>query len=129
MTSSHSGSPSKGMWTAQRSHIPCREFPVKPHRRTRLLTRGAGALLIGCVVLVGCQRPVVRSEGEGSAPARVARRQEAVGRPVSIAIPAAGVEARVVPVGLRPDRTMEVPAVDLAAGTRSGPGRGRLGRR
>ena len=33
MTSSHSGSPSKGMWTAQRTHIPCRGFPVKLHRQ------------------------------------------------------------------------------------------------
>ena len=36
------------------------------------------------------------------------------GRPVSIAIPAAGLDARVVPVGLGADGTMEVPGVDLA---------------
>jgi sortase (surface protein transpeptidase) len=127
VTSSHSGSPSKGMWTAQRPHIPCRGFPVTPRRRLRSLTRVAGALLIGCLVLVGCQRPVVQSEGEGPAPTRVARTQEAVGRPVSIAIPAAGVEARVVPVGLRPDRTMEVPAVDLAGWYEVGPRPGEAG--
>jgi hypothetical protein len=71
VTSSHSGSPSKGMWTAQRTHIPCRGFPVQPRRRMRSLTR------------------------------------------------AAGVEARVVPVGLRPDRTMEVPAVDQRSWNRT----------
>lgn len=127
MTSSHSGSPSKGMWTAQRTHIPCRGFPVKPRRRMRSLTRVAGALLIGCVVLVGCQRLAVRSGGAAPAPTRVARTQGAVGRPVSIAIPAAGVEARVVPVGLRPDRTMEVPAVDLAGWYEVGPRPGEAG--
>ena len=127
MTSSHSGSPSKGMWTAPRPHIPCRGFLVKRHRRMRSLTRGVGALLIGCLVLVGCQRPVVQSEGEGPAPTRVAGKQEPVGRPVSIAIPAAGVDARVVPVGLRPDRTMEVPAVGLAGWYEVGPRPGEAG--
>jgi sortase (surface protein transpeptidase) len=127
VTSSHSGSPSKGMWTAQRPHIPGRGFPVKPRRRIRSLTRVAGALLIGCVVLVGCQRPAVQSGDGAPAPTRVARTQEAVGRPVSIAIPAAGVEARVVPVGLRPDRTMEVPAVDLAGWYEVGPRPGEAG--
>ena len=40
---------------------------------------------------------------------------------MSIAIPAVGVEARVVPMGLRPDRTMEVPEVDLAGWYEVGP--------
>jgi sortase (surface protein transpeptidase) len=127
VTPSHSGSPSQGMWTAPRTHIPCRGFPVRRHRRLRSLTRGAGALLIGCLVLVGCQRPVVQSGDEGPAPTRVAGRQEPVGRPVSIAIPAAGVQARVVPVGLRPDRTMEVPAVGLAGWYEVGPRPGEAG--
>lgn len=127
MTSSHSGSPSKGMWTAPRPHIPCRGFPVKRHRRMRSLTGGAGALLIGCLVLVGCQRPVVQSGGEGPAPTRVASKRSAVGRPVSIAIPAAGVQATVVSVGLRPDRTMEVPAVGLAGWYELGPRPGEAG--
>jgi sortase (surface protein transpeptidase) len=46
---------------------------------------------------------------------------------VSIAIPAAEVEARVVPVGLWPDRTMEVPAVDLAGWYEVGPRPGEAG--
>ena len=127
MTSSHPGSLSKGMWTAPRTHIPCRGFPVKLHQSRRLRSRGAAVLLIGCLVLVGCQRPFVQSGGAAPAPTRVARTQEAVGRPVSIAIPAAEVEARVVPVGLWPDRTMEVPAVDLAGWYEVGPRPGEAG--
>jgi sortase (surface protein transpeptidase) len=127
VTSSHSGSPSKGVWPATRTHIPCRGFPVKLHRRMRSLRRGAGVLLLGCVVLVGCQRPLAQPVGEVPAPTRVAPKQGAVGRPVSIAIPAAGVKARVVPVGLRPDRTVEVPGVDLAGWYEVGPRPGEAG--
>jgi sortase (surface protein transpeptidase) len=46
---------------------------------------------------------------------------------VSIAIAAAGVDARVVPVGLRADRTMEVPAADLAGWYEPGPRPGEAG--
>jgi sortase (surface protein transpeptidase) len=46
---------------------------------------------------------------------------------VSIAIPAAGVDARVVPVGLRPDGAMEVPEVDRAGWYRLGPRPGERG--
>jgi sortase (surface protein transpeptidase) len=46
---------------------------------------------------------------------------------VSIAVPAAGVDARVVPVGLRVDRTMEVPRVDLAGWYALGPRPGEAG--
>jgi hypothetical protein len=49
------------------------------------------------------------------------------GRPVSLAIAAAGVDARVVPVGLRADRTMEVPAADLAGWYEPGPRPGEAG--
>jgi sortase (surface protein transpeptidase) len=49
------------------------------------------------------------------------------GRPVSLVIPAAGVDARVVPVGLRADRTMEVPGVDLAGWYEPGPRPGEAG--
>jgi sortase (surface protein transpeptidase) len=50
-----------------------------------------------------------------------------VGRPVSIAIPALGVDARVVPVGLRDDGAMEVPGVDLAGWYEPGPRPGEAG--
>jgi sortase (surface protein transpeptidase) len=46
---------------------------------------------------------------------------------VSIAIPAVGIDARVVPVGLRADRTMEVPEVDLAGWYEPGPRPGEAG--
>jgi sortase (surface protein transpeptidase) len=46
---------------------------------------------------------------------------------VSIVVPAAGVDARVVPVGLRVDRTMEVPGVDLAGWYEPGPRPGEAG--
>jgi sortase (surface protein transpeptidase) len=46
---------------------------------------------------------------------------------VSIAVPAVGIDARVVPVGLRADRTMEVPEVDLAGWYEPGPRPGEAG--
>jgi sortase (surface protein transpeptidase) len=48
-------------------------------------------------------------------------------RPVSIRIPVIGVHARVVAVGLGPDRSMEVPAVDLAGWYEPGPRPGEAG--
>jgi sortase (surface protein transpeptidase) len=48
-------------------------------------------------------------------------------RPVSVQIPAIGVDARVVPVGLGPGRAMEVPAVDLAGWYEPGPRPGAAG--
>jgi hypothetical protein len=94
-------------------------------------SRGAVALLLGCLLVPGCQRaapgpeaPVPVQPVPGSrAPARPA----AVGEPVSVAIPAVGVDARVVAVGLRPDRTMEVPGVDLAGWYEPGPRPGEPG--
>jgi sortase (surface protein transpeptidase) len=84
--------------------------------------------MIGCLLVSGCQ-------GAGSAPrAEVTVTTRAIpdervgtGRPVSIAVPAAGIDARVVPVGLRADRTMEVPGVDLAGWYEPGPRPGRAG--
>jgi sortase (surface protein transpeptidase) len=84
-------------------------------------------LLAGCLVLVGCQRPAAQSESAAAPAARAAGGPAAAGRPVSIAIPAVGVEARVVPVGLRPDRAMEVPGVDQAGWYELGPRPGEAG--
>jgi hypothetical protein len=94
-------------------------------------SRGAVALLVGCLLVTGCQQAStgpaapdpVRPAPGSPAPARPA----AVGEPVSLAIPAAGVKARVVAVGLRPDRTMEVPPVDLAGWYEPGPRPGEPG--
>jgi hypothetical protein len=95
------------------------------------LPRGAVALLVGCLLVAGCQRTTpapaapapVQPAPSPPAPARPA----AVGEPVSVAIPAVGIEAGVVAVGLRPDRTMEVPGVDLVGWYAPGPRPGQPG--
>jgi sortase (surface protein transpeptidase) len=99
---------------------------------TQLSARGlrwvgaAVGLLAGCLLVSGCQG--AGAEPPAAASTRpVAVERAAVGRPVSIAIPAAGVDARVVPVGLRADRTMEVPGVDLAGWYEPGPRPGEAG--
>ena len=90
------------------------------------MAAGAVVLVAVCLTLAGCQRPVVPSGHEGGSSTRTAGRGSA-GRPVSIAIPAVGIDARVVPVGLRADRTMEVPEVDLAGWYEPGPRPGEAG--
>jgi sortase (surface protein transpeptidase) len=87
---------------------------------------GAVVLVAVCLTLAGCQRPFVPSGHEGGSSTRTAGRGSA-GRPVSIAIPAVGIDARVVPVGLRADRTMEVPELDLAGWYEPGPRPGDAG--
>jgi sortase (surface protein transpeptidase) len=118
VTSSHPSSPPQGVRT-----VPART----PCRVSRTPGRWAGVLLVGCMVLVGCQRPAAQPEAEAAPSTRAASERETVTRPVSIAIPAAGVEARVVPVGLQPDRTMEVPEVDRAGWYELGPRPGEAG--
>jgi hypothetical protein len=87
---------------------------------------GLVAVLVGCLMVAGCQ-------GAGGEPAAEVRSTRGVGEavgvgsPVSIAIPAVGVDARVVPVGLRADRAMEVPAVDLVGWYELGPRPGEAG--
>jgi hypothetical protein len=99
------------------------------HRRTRqrrVGVAGAVALVAVCLTSAGCQGRVAPSGREGSSSTRAAGRGSA-GNPVSIAIPAVGIDARVVPVGLRADRTMEVPEVDLAGWYEPGPRPGEAG--
>ena len=101
--------------------------PGSRRRSPRLAAWGCGALLAGCLLLVGCQvaggrpapaAPAARVDGTGSAGA---------GRPVSLQVPAIGVDARVVAVGLGPNGSMEVPAVDLAGWYEPGPRPGAAG--
>ena len=99
-----------------------------PRVPTRGSWRGRGlvAVMAGCLMLVGCQ------DGGGGSAAEVPSTRgvgqaAGVGRPVSIAIPAVGVDARVVPVGLAADRAMEVPPVDLAGWYEPGPRPGEAG--
>jgi hypothetical protein len=81
----------------------------------------AGLLLAGCAGSAGAPGP------GGAASTRGPGRPTGDGRPVSITIPAAGADARVVPVGLGPGRTMEVPGVDLAGWYAPGPRPGEAG--
>jgi hypothetical protein len=64
---------------------------------------GVGVLLAGCLPLVGCQRSG-QPGAEAATSTPVAGGAAGTGRPVSLLIPAVGVDARVVPVGLRGNR-------------------------
>jgi hypothetical protein len=88
---------------------------------------GAVAVLAGCLALVGCQGVAGGPQEGEAAPTRAAVGRVGGGQPVSIAIAAAGVDARVVPVGFRADRTMEVPETDLAGWYEPGPRPGEAG--
>jgi hypothetical protein len=101
--------------------------PGSRRRSLRFAAWGCGAVLAGSLLVVGWQARAGSPQPAG--PAAPARATAAVGdsRPVSIQIPAIGVDARVVPVGLGPGRTMEVPAVDLAGWYEPGPRPGEAG--
>jgi Sortase domain len=91
---------------------------------------GVAALLVGSLLLAGCQRPAAQDIGQAAvAPSTgaAARGDLPVGRPTRVVIPAVGVEARVVPVGLQADGAMEVPDVDLAGWYEPGPRPGEPG--
>jgi Sortase domain len=77
------------------------------------------APLAGCLLVAACRSPATEPRVEAARPRPAAA--VGVGTPVSIAIPAIALDARVVPVGLRGDRTMEMPAVDLAGWYELGP--------
>jgi LPXTG-site transpeptidase (sortase) family protein len=108
-----------------RGRGPCR--PAAPAAPLALVA--AAGLLAASLVLGACQW----TAGDAGAKAAEPPTSEApqvvsrASRPVSIAIPAAGVDARVVPVGLGTDGAMEVPAVDLAGWYRLGPRPGERG--
>jgi Sortase domain len=114
VTATHPGRPGRGMRVAPGAPSPW---------------RGVVALLAGCLLMAGCQAPATGPRVEAVRPARGQRVAAAagVGTPVSVAIPAIAVDARVVPVGLREDRTMEVPTVDLAGWYELGPRPGEAG--
>jgi hypothetical protein len=84
-------------------------------------------VLAGSLLLVGCQAPGGGPQPAGPASPAPATASVGNSRPVSIQIPAIGVDARVVPVGLGPGRTMEIPAVDLAGWYEPGPRPGEAG--
>jgi len=102
--------------------------PGSRRRSPRFAAWGCGAMLAGCLLLVAtaCGGPGGPRPAD-PVPTTRATATAGDGRPVSIRIPAIGVDARVVPVGLGPDRTMEVPAVDLAGWYEPGPRPGAAG--
>jgi sortase (surface protein transpeptidase) len=108
---------------------PASRTPGSTQRSTRGLRwfGGAVGLLVGCLLVSGCQGGGGEPPAEATSTRPVRGERAEVGRPVSISIPAAGVDARVVPVGLRADRTMEVPEVDLAGWYEPGPRPGDAG--
>jgi hypothetical protein len=115
-----------------RGRGPCRPAaPAAPPtgRSAVVAAVAAAGLLAASLVLGACQWTAGDAGAKAAEPPtseapRVVRRAS---RPVSIAIPAAGVDARVVPVGLGADGAMEVPAVDLAGWYRLGPRPGERG--
>ena len=108
---------------------PASRTPGSTQRSTRGLRwlRGAVGLLAGCLLVTGCQGGGGEPPAEATSTRPVTDERVEAGRPVSIAIPAAGVDARVVPVGLRSDGAMEVPGVDLAGWYEPGPRPGDAG--
>ena len=103
--------------------------PDQRPRSAVLAVVAAAGLLAASLVLGACQWTAgevgakAAEPPTSSAPRVVSR----ASRPVSIAIPAAGVDARVVPVGLGSDGAMEVPQVDLAGWYQLGPRPGEPG--
>jgi hypothetical protein len=103
-----------------------------------------GASLIATLVLIGtacagAQAPAetisadTRTDAGASAPSptpsteSVAARALPRGEPTRVVIPAIGVDARLIPVGLEPTGAMEVPDFGLAAWYEKGPRPGHLG--
>ena len=103
--------------------------PGSRRRSPRFAAWGCGALLAGCLLLVAtaCGGSGGAAQPMEPVPSTCATATAGSGRPVSIRIPAIGVDARVVPVGLGQDRSKEVPAVDLAGWYEPGPRPGAAG--
>jgi hypothetical protein len=115
----------------EREAAPAAADPAGPagRRRTVVAVAAAAGVLVASLAIASCQWPAgeVGAKAAGPTQGTAARVAARAARPVSIAIPAAGVDARVVPVGLRPDGAMEVPEVDLAGWYRLGPRPGERG--
>ena len=101
--------------------------PGSRRRSPRFAAWGCGALLAGCLLLVGCQVAGGRPQPEEPVPPTLAMGAAGSGRPVSIQIPAIGVGAGVVAARLSRNGSMEVPAVDLAGWYEPGPRPGAAG--
>ena len=85
-------------------------------------------LLVGCLLAAGLLAEATHPiPAPGTAVDDHASTSAATGAPIRISIPAIGVDARVVAVGLRSDGAMEVPAVGLAGWYDRGPRPGEPG--
>ena len=103
-----------------------------PDQRSRsavLAVVAAAGLLAASLLLGACQWTAGEVGAKAAEPptSNAPRVVSRASRPVSIAIPAVGVDARVVPVGLGSDGAMEVPEVDLAGWYQLGPRPGERG--
>jgi sortase (surface protein transpeptidase) len=107
---------------------------------TRPGVAGICLLVAGCLVVAGLTVTQPRTRQQAPAPATAPSAPaaasegastvgppESAGAPLRISIPAIGVDAAVVGVGLRADGAMEVPAVDRAGWYRLGPRPGEPG--
>lgn len=85
------------------------------------------ALLV--VVLAGCgtAAPVIPVSAPAATTTSIGAAQRPVGDPVAISIPKLDITDDVVPVGLEPDRSLEVPPVDKSGWFRLGPRPGDVG--
>jgi sortase (surface protein transpeptidase) len=93
---------------------------------TRGTVVGLVVLVAGCLLAAGYQHqamthPAERPASSGEAVTTPVGATPVGATPVGISIPAIGVDAPVVAVGLRPDGAMEVPGVRLAGWYRLGP--------
>lgn len=87
-------------------------------------------LLVGLLVLAGCGAPVPGEASPGQAQAAPTIEVAAptpILEPVRVDIPAIGVTDELVPVGLAPDRSMEIPPVDVVGFYKLGVAPGDLG--
>lgn len=95
---------------------------------TRFKLAGACLLLVGCLLAAGLLADATHPiQAPGTAVSDPTSKRTPAGAPVRISIPAIGVDAKVVGVGLRSDGAMEVPAVDLAGWYEWGPRPGEPG--
>jgi hypothetical protein len=121
--------PPAGTGLADRDARQAVAGPDQRFRSAVLAVVAATGLLAASLALAVCQWPAGEVGAKAAEPptGKTARVVTRPSRPVSIAVPAAGVDARVVPVGLGTDGAMEVPEVDLAGWYRLGPRPGERG--
>ncbi|WP_291414248.1 class F sortase [Actinophytocola sp.] len=95
--------------------------------RTAVLT-AAAALAVGAAVILGAQvDELAAAPSESTSDAPVSTPSNDPGAPVRVTIPAIGVDAKLVSVGLKADGAMQTPKFGLAAWYQQGPRPGEPG--